>query len=180
MRLISKSIKIDFLVLLMLSTVLYDCNGEKQNKHRVLIKSDNFEGIIFFKNYMVNLPVINQAKSVIDFIPYDSVSGWNPSNDDIYNFEDTLNDYWIINQGDLPNKNSENNLPIRDLTKFKRQYVGFIDSTETKYIWVNLVNGDLDEIKWTEIPIVFDDPDQYKRSIIYSVDNNTIVEILNY
>ena len=128
---------------------------EKVSPHSVHIIGDNFEGVVFDKDYSSSWLSSKGSDEVIyapddqdiDKIDIGKSDRFTPSTDDIILTEDILqSDLKLINKK-LPSSNNwRGPVVYRSLQKYLRQYFGFINKKMEKVIYINCFWND-DETK---------------------------------
>ncbi|MGE5383670.1 MAG: hypothetical protein ACM3PX_09610 [Omnitrophica WOR_2 bacterium] len=100
------------------------------NDYPRMITGKGFKGYIFDKEHFVLISIENQSER------------YTPCNDDILLAEEILNEkIEIVNN---PQLNQGDHCPIihKNLKKYIRQYVGFINKNGEKVIWINFLWND--------------------------------------
>lgn len=147
----------------------------------ILVKDQIFEGVIFKENYIWHLRNTNRQVPILEVLPVYYKKGWTPSIDNVLAFESTFLNYWEKARYDsLAFLNNKTVIPYKRIDNLKRQYVGFDDSTNTKYIWINLIGGSTLLSDWKKEPIIIEDGGAFKRSFIYDVKKDSITKVLIY
>lgn len=151
----------------------------------IYIKGKNFEGIVFKPTYKWRRPgegVKEVEHSILLALPeHKNVEPWQPTIEAITSFEHTLHAYWEEAKTDsLADLNNKITIPYKQIDSLKRQYIGFIDSSGTENIWVNLISGSEPNIDWKKEPIIVDDGGPFKRSFDYNVEKDSITKIFTF
>ena len=122
------------------------CNAQKDSNTQ-LVRGKCFEGYIFPKTY-------------IGFLPLENVDDrFTPKQEDILKAEEILKKQITALNKDLLNQTGKCPIVHKKLRKYKRQYVGIINESGEKVVWINLVwKKDKDALKkWhDEIIIILD------------------------
>jgi hypothetical protein len=145
------------------------------------IQGSTFEGVVFKENFVWQLRNVDRKVPILRAVPVEYSTGWTPSLDHIMAIETAFTRYWKEALNDsLALANHKTVIPFKEIHMLARQYVGFIDSTNTKYVWVNLLERESLTSEWRNEPIIIEDGGYYKRSIIYNAETDSIVRILVY
>ena len=109
----------------MLHTTISYAQADLSQRH---IKTKTIEGYIFPKDYIPSLIYFNDAKE-----------RYNPSKEDVLQAEQIIKDQ-LLNESQLLVNHSGNFAIIhKNLARYKRQYVGYIDQNGDKIIWINFI-----------------------------------------
>ena len=184
--------KLSFFILV-LTVLFFSCSSEKkpisdnsqltvqETDSTIYIRGDVFEGVVFKPSYRwnnlfeeidsISYPILVALPENIDAKPYE------PSVSAILSFESAFRDYWLqANTDSLAEANNKVWMPYKRLDAFQRQYVGFIDSSGSRSIWVNIINVKHMIPEWTQEPIMMSGS-ALDRSLYYSVDKDSIYKI---
>lgn len=92
------------------------------------IKSNKFEGYVFPKQYAFSFPQFEGMKE-----------RYTPSNEEIIKAEQLLKGQISDINKSLINQGGDCPIIHSNLSKYKRQYIGYIDGNGDKIIWINFV-----------------------------------------
>lgn len=179
--------------ILLLVVLYFSCSSEnkpindnsqltvQETDSTIYIRGDVFEGVVFKPSFRWNnLFGGNDSITypILVALPENNeVKPWTPPISAILSFEGTFQDYWSQASTDsLAEVNNKVWMPYKRLDAFQRQYVGFIDSTGSRSIWVNIINVKHMIPEWTEEPIIMDGS-ALDRSLYYNVDKDSIYQI---
>lgn len=144
------------------------CQNQQQTRHTwtcTNIKTSDFEGYIFSKEFYVDFKVENED------------TRYTPSNGDIDKAEALIRKHIAYMNREHDHQDS---CPLIDenLKKYKRQYVGFTDVYGAKILWVNFVwDPKLDEKLDHEITTVEGGCSHY-FSLKINLDTKTIYDLV--
>jgi hypothetical protein len=145
----------------------------------ILIQGGTFEGIVFKENYVWHLRNVDRQVPILEMLPVSYIRGWTPTIENVIAIEVAFYSYWQGAMNDsLAIINNLYVLPYKEIHNLKRQYVGFIDSTNSRYVWINLLESGTLTSEWKSEPLIIEDGGYYKRSLIYNAEIDSIVKVL--
>lgn len=157
----------------------------EESDSTIYIKAKEFEGVVFKPSFRwgelgegierIKYPILLALPENKDVEP------WVPTITSILSFESNFHRYWEKAKTDsLATLNNKVTIPYKRIDRLKRQYMGFIDSSNVKNIWVNLLGGGEPGIEWRKEPIIIDGGGMFKRSFYYDVEKDSITKVLMY
>lgn len=146
--------------------IIFFCLLFYSTNETTYIKGKGFTGYIFNENHFVLMSIENQKMR------------YTPNKKDILNAEKLL-------KGNLKCKNSEqanqkNGCPVihKNLKKYIRQYVGFINTEGEKIIWINFLwDKNIDESKLKQDIIMTHDGCSHYWNIKINIDKEVLYEL---
>lgn len=102
------------------------CLGFTDNtpKH---VKGGNFEGYIFPKEYMMEVPFENMKER------------FTPTYQDVILVESIVKEQLVVINSSRLNQIGGNPVIHKELRIYKRQYVGYIDTNGDRIVWINFI-----------------------------------------
>lgn len=148
------------LILLCLAVGTLTNSRSMDNNAPTYIKERKFEGYIFPKEYVLDIPAENIK------------SRYTPSKEDIIKAENIIEEQiYYINKSLI---NQTGGCPIihKNLNKYKRQYFGFINDKGESIIWINLIWKKEITASWgQEVVIILDGCSHYWNIKINLISN---------
>jgi hypothetical protein len=146
--------------------IIFFCLFFYNSNETTYIKGNGFIGYIFNEKHFILLSIENQKKR------------YTPSREDILNVEQLLKDKLKCENSELINQ--KNSCPVihKNLKKYVRQYVGFINTDGEKIIWINLLwDKNIDDSSLKEEIIMVNDGCSYYWNVKINIDKKDLYEL---
>jgi len=180
--------KINFLSFTFL-VLLVSC-GRKENTlpietiSNIYFQSDTLHAIVFKPNHRLEFYSQDTSMSIMEMWPILGAEGWIPNESELIRFKDSFTEYWHLAKTDsLAEMNNLTSIPWRKIDLFDYQVVGYLDSSGTKKMFLNI--GNWDELKspepydWKKDWVIINDTYGGSFYTIYNADLDSI-EVLEW
>lgn len=171
------------LLLIFFASCKSDVKEEKiETDSTIYFQSDSLHAIVFRPNHQIEFESQDTSMSILEMWSISSSEGWIPSKDTLLKFKARFNNYWKRAKNDsLADLNNLTLVNWRNIDLIDYQVVGYIDSSNSKKMFINIGNWDALDMAtsdWKKDWIIINDGGGTYHSI-YNADTDSI-ELLEF
>ena len=148
----------------------------------IYFQSDSLHAIVFKPNHRIEFQSEDTSMSILEMWPILSNEGWVPSKSKLLSFKKSFTQYWERAKNDsLADLNNLTLVNWRNIDLLDYQVVGYIDSSNSKRMFINIGNWDALDMAtsdWKKDWIIINDGGGTYHSI-YNADTDSI-ELLDF
>jgi hypothetical protein len=164
--------------------LLISCGHEEkalpiETDSTIYFNSDTLHAIVFKPNHQLEFYSQDTSMTILDMWPILGAEGWIPGETELHRFKKSFTEYWQLAKTDsLAEINNLTPIPWREIDLFDYQVVGYLDSSGTRKMFLNI--GNWDELKsfephdWKKDWVIINDTYGGSFYSIYNADDDSI------